>query len=50
MYSFRQIATWDRHMMDWLATREPELRGRLREEWIEAARDAHLRAHGNDDD
>lgn len=39
--SYRQIAAWNPRTMDWLATREPQLRGRLRIEWIEAARAAH---------
>jgi len=39
--SFRQIAAWDPLTMGWLADREPQLRGRLRTEWIEAARKAH---------
>jgi len=39
--SFRQIADWDPLMMEWLAGREPQLKGRVRSEWIAAAREAH---------
>lgn len=39
--SYREIAAWDQRTMDWLTAREPQLKGRLRREWIEAAAAAH---------
>jgi len=44
--SFRQIAAWDRRTMGWLAAREPQLKGRLRVEWVAEARQAHADKYG----
>ncbi|NKB86793.1 MAG: hypothetical protein GKS06_01035 [Acidobacteria bacterium] len=44
--SFREIAGWDQRTMDWLTVREPQLKGRLRADWIEAARDAYEAKYG----
>jgi len=48
--SFRQIAAWDRHTMSWLTAREPRLQGRLRAEWVDAARAAHADKYGQPPD
>jgi predicted flap endonuclease-1-like 5' DNA nuclease len=44
--SFREIAAWDPRTIEWLTVREPQLKGRLRKEWIAAARKAHTAKYG----
>jgi predicted flap endonuclease-1-like 5' DNA nuclease len=44
--SFREIAAWDLRTIEWLGVREPQLKGRLRTDWIKEARGAHEAKYG----